>query len=89
MRWPFKEGIAEDYLCTRWFVKRWKEVSGEAGLVVRGGAGQEICPPGIGCVNPMNRFTLTVAGRLPNANPTVVSAHNHLATRSTASNRGG
>ena len=27
--WPFKEGIAEDYLCTRWFVKRWKEIAGE------------------------------------------------------------
>jgi glucokinase len=27
--WPFKEGIAEDYLSTRWFVKRWQEVSGE------------------------------------------------------------
>jgi glucokinase len=27
--WPFKEGIAEDYLCTRWFVKRWQELSGE------------------------------------------------------------
>lgn len=31
-RWcsPFKEGIAEDYLSTRWFVKRYEEVSGEA-----------------------------------------------------------
>jgi glucokinase len=28
-RWPFKEGIAEDYLCTRWFVQRWKQVAGE------------------------------------------------------------
>lgn len=27
--WPFKDGIAEDYLCTRWFVKRWQELSGE------------------------------------------------------------
>lgn len=26
---PFKEGIAEDYLCTRWFVRRWKEITGE------------------------------------------------------------
>jgi glucokinase len=26
--WPFKEGIAEDYLCTRWFVKRWQELTG-------------------------------------------------------------
>ena len=29
-RWPFKEGIAEDYICTRWFVKRWKEITGES-----------------------------------------------------------
>jgi len=29
-RWPFKEGIAEDYICTRWFVKRWKELTGES-----------------------------------------------------------
>lgn len=30
-RWctPFKDGIAEDYLSTRWFVKRYQEVSGE------------------------------------------------------------
>lgn len=27
--WPFKEGIAEEYLCTRWFVHRWKELTGE------------------------------------------------------------
>jgi glucokinase len=27
--WPFKDGIAEDYLCTRWFVKRWYELTGE------------------------------------------------------------
>lgn len=25
---PFKEGIAEDYLATRWFIKRYKELSG-------------------------------------------------------------
>lgn len=31
-RWcsPFKDGMAEDYLSTRWFVKRYEEVSGEA-----------------------------------------------------------
>ncbi|MBS0028885.1 ROK family protein [Chitinophaga sp. 22321] len=31
-RWcaPFKDGMAEDYLSTRWFVKRYQEVSGEA-----------------------------------------------------------
>jgi len=31
-RWcaPFKDGMAEDYLSTRWFVKRYLEVSGEA-----------------------------------------------------------
>lgn len=30
-RWcsPFKDGMAEDYLSTRWFVKRYQEVSGE------------------------------------------------------------
>lgn len=30
-RWctPFKDGIAEDYLSTRWFVKRYQEISGE------------------------------------------------------------
>jgi glucokinase len=30
-RWcsPFKDGMAEDYLSTRWFVKRYEEVSGE------------------------------------------------------------
>jgi glucokinase len=28
-RHPFKEGIAEDYLCTRWFVRRWNQVTGE------------------------------------------------------------
>lgn len=30
-RWcsPFKDGIAEDYLSTRWFVKRYEEISGE------------------------------------------------------------
>lgn len=30
-RWcrPFRDGIAEDYLCTRWFVRRWKELTGE------------------------------------------------------------
>jgi hypothetical protein len=33
-----------------------EEVSGEAGLVERGGAGQEICPLEIGRVNPMNRL---------------------------------
>lgn len=27
--WPFKEGIAEDYVCTRWFVQRWHELTGE------------------------------------------------------------
>lgn len=27
--WQFKEGIAEDYLSTRWFVQRWKELTGE------------------------------------------------------------
>lgn len=26
---PFKEGMAEDYLSTRWFVKRYQELSGE------------------------------------------------------------
>lgn len=25
---PFREGIAEDYLCSRWFVQRYKELSG-------------------------------------------------------------
>jgi glucokinase len=34
-RWPFKEGIAEDYICTRWFVKRWKEITGESVTGVR------------------------------------------------------
>ena len=34
-RWPFKEGIAEDYICTRWFVKRWKEITGESVSGVR------------------------------------------------------
>jgi hypothetical protein len=33
-----------------------EEVSGEAVLEERGGAGQEIGPPGIGRVNPMDRF---------------------------------
>jgi glucokinase len=28
--WSFKGGIAEDYLCTRWFIKRWKEITGES-----------------------------------------------------------
>ncbi|SKD09618.1 glucokinase [Chitinophaga ginsengisegetis] len=30
-RWcsPFKDGMAEDYLSTRWFVKRYEEISGE------------------------------------------------------------
>lgn len=30
-RWcsPFKDGMAEDYLSTRWFVKRYQEISGE------------------------------------------------------------
>jgi glucokinase len=28
-QYPFKGGIAEDYLCTRWFVRRWKEITGE------------------------------------------------------------
>jgi glucokinase len=27
--WPFKEGIAEDYLSTRWFVQRWNQLTGE------------------------------------------------------------
>ena len=27
--WPFKEGVAEDYLSTRWFVQRWKQLTGE------------------------------------------------------------
>lgn len=26
---PFRDGIAEDYLCTRWFVKRYLELTGE------------------------------------------------------------
>jgi len=26
---PFRDGIAEDYLCTRWFVRRWKELTGQ------------------------------------------------------------
>ncbi|MBO9728852.1 MAG: ROK family protein [Chitinophaga sp.] len=31
-RWctPFKDGMAEDYLSTRWFVKRYQEVSGQS-----------------------------------------------------------
>jgi glucokinase len=29
-RVPFKEGIAEDYLSTRWFTKRYRELSGNA-----------------------------------------------------------
>jgi glucokinase len=28
-QWPFKEGIAEEYLSTRWFVSRWKQMTGE------------------------------------------------------------
>ncbi len=31
--WPFKDSIAEDYLCTRWFVKYWKQ---ETGLDAKG-----------------------------------------------------
>lgn len=26
---PFKDSITEEYFCTRWFVKRWKEMTGE------------------------------------------------------------
>lgn len=26
---PFKDGIADDYFSTRWYIKRWKEISGE------------------------------------------------------------
>lgn len=26
---PFRDGIAEDYLCTRWFVKRYRELTGK------------------------------------------------------------
>lgn len=26
---PYRRGIADDYFSTRWFVKRWKEISGE------------------------------------------------------------
>lgn len=28
-RSPFRDGIAEDYLCTRWFIQRWYEMTGE------------------------------------------------------------
>jgi glucokinase len=28
-RMPFKDSIAEEHLSTRWFVKRWKEITGE------------------------------------------------------------
>lgn len=28
-QWPFRDGIAEDYLSTRWFVCRWNEMTGE------------------------------------------------------------
>lgn len=33
--WPFKDGIAEDYLSTRWFVQRWKQLTGEHILGVK------------------------------------------------------
>jgi glucokinase len=32
---PFNDGIAEDYLSTRWFVKRYKEIAGETILNVK------------------------------------------------------
>lgn len=34
-RMPFKNGIAEDYISTRWFIKRFKELSGETIMDVK------------------------------------------------------
>jgi predicted NBD/HSP70 family sugar kinase len=33
--WPFKGSIAEEYLCTRWFVKRWQHDTGQTVTGVR------------------------------------------------------
>jgi glucokinase len=33
--WPFKESIVEEYLSTRWFVQRWKALTGEEVAGVR------------------------------------------------------